>query len=179
MNPIPISSKSFQKIIQFYLFETPVRTRVSTPKNKRDPNDPQSKYKCSFKKVSKRGITFEDRGLDGPKLNIVRSAMIRVADVKLIVVDNVEEVVEKAIKEKGEFIVIWRNEGNYSVTEGYYYCIRNAFAHGDFDVDGKVYTLKNEAGGKIKGMARLKESSLLAWIDLVNMDIEEIRKAGK
>ena len=179
MKSIPLSNKSFQKIIQFYLFESPVRTRSSIPKAEQDQNDPQAKYKYDFRRVSKRGVTFQDRNLDGSKLNTLRAAMIRVAKVKLIAVDTVEEVSATAKKQVGEYIVIWKNEKNVSVTEGYFYCIRNAFAHGDFDVDDKMYTFTNESGGKIKGLARLNERSLLSWIELANMDIEDIRRAGK
>lgn len=181
MNPIPISSKNFQRIIQFYLFETPVRTFKKTTKTEpgATTDQPHPKYNYEFKKVSKRGITFADRSLDGPKLNSLRAAMVRVTGVKLI---NVEDDVSGKAEEMGstaEYIIIKRNDNNVSITEGYFYCIRNAFAHGDFNVEDRVYTLKNEVGGKVKGMARLKESSLLAWIDLIAMDIEEIKKAGK
>ena len=117
--------------------------------------------------------------MDGANLNTVRAAMIRVTDVDLIVVDSIDEVEDRAKKEQGEYIVIWMNESNYSVTEGYFYCIRNAFSHGDFDLDGNIYTLRNEAHGKVRGMACLKESSLLTWINLVNMNVDEIKKAGK
>lgn len=179
MNPIP-QTKAFQKIIQFYLLESPVRTRVSIPNAEKDPNDPQAKYKCNFKNVSKRGITFEERGLDGAKLNSLRSAMMRITKVKLFVVESADKVSEIANENNdSEFIVIKKNEGNFSVTEGYFYCIRNAFAHGGFDVDGTIYYLRNEVRGEIRGLARIKEKSLLAWIDLVNMDLEEIKKAGK
>lgn len=177
-NPIP-NTKNFQKIIRFYLLECPVRTRSHIPKKDRDPDDPQAKYKFLFRKVSKRGISFEDRHLDGPKLNSLRAAMQRVTDVKLIVVDTSNEVETVASEEAGEFVVIKRNEDNVSVTEGYFYAIRNAFAHGDFDVDRTIYKLCNEAKGEVKGLARIKESSLLKWIELVNMDIEDIKKAGK
>ena len=183
MNTIPLARKDFQRIIQFYLFETPVRTYERSGK-KGGPvtkDQPDPKYNYLFKKVSKRGITFADRNLDGSKLNSLRAAMARVSNVKFIVVDDYAEVMKAAssFDEDTEYLVIKRNYENVSVTEGYFYFIRNAFAHGDFDVDGKIYTLKNEKNGNVKGMARIKEDSLLAWIDLVNMDAEDIKKAGR
>lgn len=181
MNPIPLSSKRFQRIIQFYLFECPVRTyeRTKKPELIKTEDQPDPKYSYEFKKVSKRGITFADRNLDGARLNSFRAAMLRVTDVKLIAVKTIQDVVAVAEKESGEYIVIKKNDENVSITEGYFYCIRNAFAHGDFDVKGSTYTFKNETKGTIKGLARLKEDSLLAWIDLAEMDFEDIRKAGK
>lgn len=184
MNPIPITSKNFQRIIQFYLFESPVMTHQRKTKEVlgRTPNQPHPKFDYGFRRVSKRGVTFADRNLDGAKLNSLRAAMMRVTDVKLMAVDD--GVARRAEAMGGaEYVVIRRNDYNVSVTGGFFYCIRNAFAHGDFDVVGKpgnrVYLLRNEAFGKLKGLARLKESSLLAWIDLVNMDIEDIKKAGR
>lgn len=180
MKPIPLSNRNFQRIIQFYLFETPVRTFTKNKlKFERTTDQPHPKYNYEFKKVSKRGVTFAERGLDGPRLNSLRAAMIRMTGVKLInVLDDVATKVEK-MDNSSEYIIIKRNDNNVSVTEGYFYCIRNAFAHGDFNVDGKVYFLCNEVGGKVKGIARLNERSLLAWIDLVSMDIENIKKVPK
>lgn len=182
VNAIP-QTKAFHRIIQCYLLECPVRTRIQIPVKDRDPNDPQAKYKCLFKKVSKRGTTFYERGLDGSNLNVLRAAMKRVTDVKLIVVDTVNEVTsvsaELDLLAEQEYIIIKRNEGNVSVTEGYFYCIRNAFAHGNFDVDGSTYYLRNEVHGEIRGVARLLESSLIKWSELINMSIGDIKSAGR
>jgi hypothetical protein len=71
-----------------------------------------------------------------------------------------------------------RNSDRISVTEGIFYCIRNAFAHGDFNVVGNMYYFKNEHNNKIKGLARISERNLLMWIELVNMNIDDIKKAG-
>ena len=110
----------------------------------------------------------------------MRAAMQRVTDVKLIAVDDSVDITEKAQSVNSpEYIIIKKNYQNHSITEGYFYCIRNALAHGDFDVDGIIYAMKNESRGKVKGIAKIKESSLLAWIDLVNLDIDNIKKAGK
>jgi len=173
MSVIPVFDPNFQRIISFYLFECPVRTRRRITKAERDPDDPQAKYKYIFKRVSQRGLTFADRGLDGPKLNSLRAAMTRLTDAKLIVTEQ-----EVTAPEFNEYIIIQRND-NTSVTEGYFYCIRNAFAHGSFDVASGKYILQNNSGGKIRGLAVLREETLLSWIDLVNSPIEEIRRAGK
>jgi len=180
MNPIP-QTINFYRIIQFYLFECPVRTRHPIPKKDRDPNDSQAKYKYSFKAVSKRGITFEDRGLDGARLNSLRYAMMRMTNVELIALKATDDIENAVSKQdiQSEYVIIKRNEQSVSITEGFFYCIRNALAHGGFDTDGEVYYLRNEAKGEVKGVARIKESSLLAWIDLVNMDLKEIKQAGK
>ncbi len=101
--------------------------------------------------------------------------MKRVSNVKL------EAVAENEVTDPGidEYIIIRRNEENTSITEGYFYCIRNAFAHGNFDVVNGVYYLRNMAGDTIKGLAKLKEETLLAWIELVNMTPEELKQKRK
>ena len=183
MNPIPLSSKNFQRIIQFYLFESPTRTFQRKKKSVigATPDQPHPKYNFIFKNVSKRGKTFAERGLDGSNLNSLRAAMQRVTKVNLVAVDSEKELIDKAdsMSPNEEYLIIKRNKDNVSVTEGYFYCIRNSFAHGDFDVERKIYILKNEDHDTIKGLARIKESSLLAWIELVNMDIDDIKKAGR
>ena len=181
LNQIPMSNKGFQAIIKFYLFESPVQTFNREKKTEKviTPDQPHPKYNYKFKRVSKRGVTFKDRGIVGAKLNSFRAAMARVAPVTLIPVEaNVIEK-EKELSNSSEYIIIRKNDNNVSITEGYFYMIRNSFAHGDFVVYNKVYKLKNESNGVVKGVARLKESSLLAWINLFNLSIEDIKKAGK
>lgn len=176
MSPIPLTNKAFQRIIQFYLFECPVRTyrRVTKEMPGRTEEQPHPKYNFNFKKVSKRGITFADRGLDGAKLNTLRAAMKRVANVTMEAV-----VGEVVAPEAEEYIVIKKNDQNISITEGYFYCIRNALAHGDFDVEKGVYELRNRSDETIKGLARLKEKTLLKWIELVDMTAEELKQVGR
>ena len=172
MAQIPLSNESFQRIICFYLFECPVRVRKRMPKSERLTS--QDKYKFCFRKVSKRGITFEERGLDGAKLNTLRAAMKRATGVTMKAVDS-----DVFALDAEEYIVIKKNEENTSITEGYFYCIRNAFAHGDFEVENDVYVFRNRPDDTIKGLARLKEKTLLKWIDLVSMTSEELKKVGK
>ncbi len=173
MTQIPLTNKAFQRIIQFYLFECPVRTRERIPKKERV--EPRDKYKFRFKRVSKRGKTFEERKLDGARLNTLRAAMKRVTNVTMETMER-DVVAPECV---GEYIVIKKNEENTSITEGLFYCIRNALAHGDFDVEKGVYELRNRSGENIKGLARLKEKTLLKWIELVDMTVEELKQAGR
>ena len=181
MRQIPLTLKGFQAIIKFYLFESPVQTFKKENKTEKGSttNQPHPKYNYTFRRVSKRGVSFADRGIVGGKLNSFRAAMARVTSVSLIPVDNNVLDKEQELDAFSEYIIIKKNENNVSITEGYFYFIRNALAHGDFDVDNKVYRLRNELGGVVRGVARLKESSLLKWIDLFYMNIEDIKKAGK
>lgn len=178
---IPLNSRNFQRVIHFYLFECPVRTFNRKKKSKEGIIESEvqthPKYNYHFSRVSNRGVTFANRGLDGAKLNSFRAAMKRVAETDIILLP-VSEI--PTIDTKQEYLFILKNPENVSVTEGYFYCIRNALAHGSFDVtDSKDYIFVNDDKGKLKGMGRVKEKTLLSWIDLFNMDIEDIKKAGK
>lgn len=178
---IPMDEKAFQRIIQFYLLECPVRVinRVRKSKESAAPNGLQThpKYNYYFSKVSQRGVTFADRDLDGPRLNAFRAAMKRVADTD-IVLQSCDSVQLPETSE--EYLVVKTCEARVSITEGYFYCVRNALAHGGFSVDEHgTYLFENFDKGKLKGVGRIKEATLLKWIDLFNMDYESIRNAGK
>ena len=163
---IPIKDVNFQKIICFYLFECPARTY--RPLGKNSIGAPE----YSFSKVSRKGKTLAERGIEGAKVNTLRAAMIRVAG---------EDFVFKAGKEltsptSEEYVLIIRSEFK---TEGIFYFIRNALAHGEFAVKDGWYYFENHNKEKLKGIARIRESTLLRWIDLLNMSIEEIKETGR
>ncbi len=181
---IPFNSKNFQAIITFYLFECPVRTYNRVNKSKENIEDtegqPHPKYNYHFKRVSCRGQSFEDRGITGATLNSFRAAMKRVADTDIILkaVTDMSDLV--SYEPDSEYLIIRKNENNVSNTEGLFYCIRNAFAHGSFDItESKVYIFENWKNGKLNGTAKIREKTLLSWIDLFFLDIEDIKKAGK
>ena len=63
--------------------------------------------------------------------------------------------------------------------EAFYYYIRNAFAHGSFEViptnNGNVYLLESSKDGAVKAQMRLKETSLIEYIRLANLTATEIK----
>lgn len=150
-----------------------------------------------FWRVSVRGKNFEDRGIVKAKLNSLRAAMFRTCDSGNLYYQYCpgqnDEVKLDLLPEKiqddltSEFVL--KKVGSTSQTEGIFYAIRNSFAHGSFEVckvipDGKkravtMYKLENINKGKTKAIIQLREKTLLNWIELVNMPIEEIKRAGK
>ena len=115
---IPLNNKNFQKIIKFYLFECPVRTVARI--DKKQPNG--GKRHREYKKVSKMGKTFKERGLDGPNLNTLRAAMKKVTkDLALVAIKDF--IAESDIPCNNEYVVIRKNDESVSITEGYFYCI--------------------------------------------------------
>lgn len=194
--PIPLTSKAFLSIIDFYLFNCPARTH-NEPNMKLTPDVRYDEAHYVFRNVCWRGKNFKDRGLDGGKLNSLRAAMMRMADsgkIEYQYYSADEDIVSlECISDSckcdptSEFII--RKGSNISQTEGIFYAIRNSFAHGSFEVckvvsDGKkraitMYKLENIKKGKTKAIIQLREKTLLNWIELVNMPIEEIKRAGK
>lgn len=177
-SPIPLGRKKFQTIIGFYLFECPVRTFQI--KNKDIPGitveDPHPKYTYDFSRVSRRGLTFRERGLDGPVLNSLRAAMKRAAPG--IILSGVTD--DPVIPDADEYIIIRKNEKNCSITEGYFYCVRNGFAHGSFNIEGRYYSFENRTiKNKLNGIARLKENTLIEWIRLCGMSASELKEYRK
>lgn len=47
------------------------------------------------------------------------------------------------------------------------------------DEQSKVYVFENWKNGNLNGTAKIREKTLLSWIDLFFLDIEDIKKAGK
>ena len=175
---IPINSRNFQKIVCFYLFECPVRTFTKKIQNDAAIESAHSKYDYQFHRVSNRGQSFADRGIQGAKLNSFRAAMKRVAaaEIQLLAVSEIPEVIDDTC----EYLIIKANPNNVSNTEGFFYCIRNAFAHGSFNVtESKEYIFENICGDKVRGIGKLKEKTLLAWIELFYSSLEQIKNAGK
>lgn len=170
---IPIQNVNFQKIILFYLFECPVRTVARIERKKPDGGSRVREYK----NVSKMGKTFKERGLDGANLHTLRAAMKRVTtDITIKAIQN--NVTDDDIPDSDEYIIIRKNDESVAVTEGYFYCIRNALAHGDFRIIGDYYYFKNAGRHSMNGIAKLKEKTLLKWIELVDMTVDELKRVG-
>ena len=68
-------------------------------------------------------------------------------------------------------MVIFIENSDLKKTRTIFYAIRNAFAHGSFSVSGagekRTYCLENRKDGVLKARIRLREKTLLNWIELV------------
>lgn len=147
-----LRKKNFQTIIRFYLFECPVQYN-------------------NGKKVSAMGKTFNERRLGNKALNTLKAAMCRCSRVSLSK-SNGRLIVPEGY---GEYLII-KERSDISVVNGYFYAIRNAFAHGMFSLDGEYYLIENWNKGELKAIGRLKEKTLLRWIELCDMDVAELKE---
>lgn len=173
---IPYSNKNFIKILDFYLFNSPVRHygKINNPTG-------NPRYINTFPKVSVRGKTFAERGIKGQNLRTLRSAMRRSSDGKIYDKTFIDEndILQNSIdpigQPKREICLTLKND-SISQVDAIFYAIRNSLAHGSFCIDEeKYYYFETRNKGKLKARIRLKESTLLEWINLCEMDIIQIK----
>ncbi|WP_026665680.1 hypothetical protein [Butyrivibrio sp. FC2001] len=172
---IPITDGNFQKIICFYLFECParsIRTENKKANETKTPDQPHPTKRIYYGRISRMGKTLAERGIEGGALNTLRAAMLRSAgkEFELLTGNDV------ASSSKKEYISLSRKD---FITEGIFAFIRNAFAHGEFNVSNGWYFLENHSNGKLKGKAVLRETTLLNWIEIVDMPLDKIKKIGR
>ena len=162
--PLKVGKCNFLKIIDFYLFKCPVQFHTDI-------------------KVSARGETFESRGITEWRLtSLLREVKSTFAKETFIAVKSsspisVEQYID-SMQQKTSFndahfeFVVFNVDTKLKQTKSLFYAIRNAFAHGSFSVcnignSKKVYYLENKKKGLIKARMRLKEETLINWINLV------------
>lgn len=152
--PKKISNKKLQAIIQFYLLECPV------------------------KGVSQRGKTFEELGYIGPKsFNTLKKSLLKAATPSLLrnYIPCKQGELSSGIKQceaitfPDEYCVFLRSDEK-SVIRSLFSAIRNALAHGSFNVKSynrkRVYFFSNFKGYE-KARIVLYEETLLSWIKII------------
>lgn len=70
--------------------------------------------------------------------------MKRVADTDIVLKAVSDSSVIESYVSDEEYLLIRKNDNNVSNTEGLFYCIRNAFAHGSFKItESREYYFEN------------------------------------
>ena len=143
-------------ILDFYLFNCPC---VMKNQNK-DKND-KEKEKTP---VSQRGYSFGKYGFTAGKITSLLHSMKK--DLANQVYSCKREVNSDEISSanKSEEFIFYIPHDRMSKTESIYYMIRNAFAHGSFNIKNGVYYLVSKKKNKYKAIMKLKETTLLKWI---------------
>ena len=181
----PEYESNYSKIINFYLFNCPVQTFTyeKIDKTKKKGKDNRKKV---FKKVSQTNDTFESRNWVKGNLITLQNAMKgNIPFIPVASTDNVEEKhsnfeASSSNSDKNYEYVIFKKSGDLSQTVSIFYHIRNAIAHGSFSVvrnnDSPIYYFQSQKDGDIKSRIRLKENTLLQWIELFNSNVSEIKE---
>ena len=175
---IPFGNANFEKILCFYLFHCP----CETVKN--------SKGTRIYKKVSKRAKTLRDQGWVKGQLRTLLSSMKHTSSGHLeyhlyntgekleVKMNNLSQTVSLSDSHYEMVIMIKRTD--MSNTSAIFYYLRNAFAHGSFSIveDNKknVYYFESSKDDSIKALIRLREETLLKWIDDFNSSPNVLRE---
>ena len=148
---IPLTSRKFHRILDFYLFH------------------------CPGDGTSVRATTFEQQGWKGTLFSTLKREMLaRASSLKSnyypctkTELEEKYEVVE-SLNSTDEYCVFLKHDSS-RVMESLYSAIRNALAHGSFLMKKRrgtnMYFFANY-DGYLKAVIQLKEETLLNWISL-------------
>lgn len=167
----------------------------STIKKEKDGINSKGKpaYKKTYVPVSARNCSFKERGITGSLLLTIL-AQIRYPLIKngtyeaLENSKSVEQTVQsilsnKALKDPNFDIVVFHKRSDMPETEAFFYYIRNAFAHGSFQVKssdlGNVYLLESKKNNKITAQMRIKEKTLKCYLQLLEKTPSQIKNIRK
>lgn len=161
---------NFLKIIDFYLFNCKVY-------HKRKMNN-----EMFIDKVSQRANTFFDLNVSNNKFKRLLWKMKKTCNSLIYKsiksTEDFEEVFNSLVNEdelnKGSEIIVYKNDSNMNKTMQLYYIIRCSLAHGSFCIKEekeknkiiKFYYFENKNKDKIKARFKIKEKTLLKWIEL-------------
>ncbi len=173
---IPYADNKFRRILDFYLFQCPSEIKKYVKKTKT----------TTYLRVSNRGKTLRQRGWTGGYLNTLLAAMKNTASGQLTYrhfsskTDILAEVqsIEKntTLSDKNFEMIVMEERSDMALTDAIFYYIRNAFAHGSFSVNNKIYSFESAKDEKTKAVIRLREATLLQWIKDVSLSPNKLKE---
>lgn len=173
---IPYSDPKFQKIVNTFVFYCPAATVTSKKKEKNKKWD----------NVSARDCSFRSRGITGTLLSTITAHIKRILKNELYKkIGNDEKVDIIFESDSSSEKIVFKANSQMSDSEVVYYYIRNAFAHGSFEVidnGERFYKLESKKRDNIKAQMILKESTLMKLGDLSlysKKQIEALQKKKK
>ena len=188
---IPIRDTNFQDIINGLVFNCP----SSTEHKEKDGNydNGKTRYKRIYRPVSVRNVSFRNKRINGGLFNTIMAQIRRpLMDTKTYALIKQFESVESrvnsilsstALDDPYFELAVFQKRSDMADPEAFYYYIRNAFAHGSFEVirtnNNNVYLLESSKDGVVKARMRLKEASLLEYVRIANLTPAEIKALRK
>ena len=177
----------FRDIVCGFLFECPTSRQIGKGKAK------------AYVPVSKRSCcSFRQRGVSGSLLTTVIWEIKRTvgsdcyrtvqgegesstADVGAAVTALIEE---SRLSDKQFEFMVFRKRSEMSDAESVFYAIRNAFAHGSFEVSAsargeRTYLLESEKGGVKYALMRLKERTMKQLLKIARMEAKEVKELSR
>lgn len=164
----PKENENFLRILEFYLLKCPVKFSHKLPQKERI--------------VSNNAKLFDETDWKGNNMKTLLSEMKRnIIYIPLKNSDKVEDYTENLSGNEQFIIFIENNE--FGKTQSIFYAIRNSFAHASFSIDNNsgnpIYYMESNKQDKIKSQIKLKEQTLLKWIELFNMSLDDVQKIKK
>lgn len=153
------NDRSVQKILQFYLFESPV------------PG------------TSRAGKCFSELGWRGSYFSTLKAQLLRLADDSFAYIPCKKDELPEALatmppaKARQEYAVFLKHDER-RVIESLFRAIRNSIAHGSFSrytLNKCTYYFFENEDGYVKARINVKEQTLLEWAKAVNEDPETVR----
>lgn len=185
---LPVGDLGIYSLLVGFVLECPSTTRHQVTVSKDAKG--KRKTKAVYDPVSARHSSFRKRGITGHLLTTILAQIRRplAKSGSYACVDrnaSVEAEVTRVLNgfpgsDKCHDYIVYTSRDDMPDTEALFYYIRNAFAHGSFEMidgsGGRVFVLESAKKGKVKARMRLKESTLLAMIDLSRKKPAEIAK---
>ena len=177
---IPIKDDAFLTIFSFFVFDCPSCQKKGGGKKKKD-------VQCI--NVSAGSKSFRARGISKSLLTTIlatiRRPLVKQGSYAALATSESIEKHVKQIQSNARMsdpqydLIVYHIRTDMSEPESIYYYIRNAFAHGAFDVTDnnglKVYHLEGKKDETIHAQMRLKEKTLEKYIKLAKMKPEDIK----
>lgn len=176
---LPFFNNNFQNILQFYLFNCPVEIEKGK----------QCNGTLEYIQVSSRAVSLRGKGWKGSALNSLLANMKHTTSKQLTYklchtnenIENEVKNIEKhtVLSDKQFEMIAIKKRNDMSVTGSIFYYIRNAFAHGSFSIDNGIYYFESSKNKEVSAQIRVREQTLLYWMDLFNSSANSIKLSNK
>ncbi len=176
----PYKDENFQLIIDFFLFKCP-SFEIKNNKDKKE-----------YRRVSNMGISLREQGWKGTFLTTLLSSMKHtfskqlvydIIDCKDNFLDKFNNIISNINNNDSDYeVIIYVKNNNMSKTSSIFYYIRNALAHGSFSISNKkyrTYYFESKKNENVKARMRIREQTLLKWIDTFYKNPVEVRNENK
>ena len=141
-----------------------------------------------YKPVSARACSFRDRGITSGLLVTINNQIKKKVGEGYYTIDFSEELtvedkvakIEEEKKNKNVELIVFKRRANISDTEAVYYGIRNAIAHGSFEIKGQgnkqYYLFESSKNNAVNSRIRLSAKTMNAILSFSRMSKDEILK---
>lgn len=189
---ISYRGNKFIEVIDFFVFHCPASVR-SYVKDGTWPNG-KKKRKNVYKDVSARRCSFYSRGVSGSLLRtilseirrpVVNNGLYQVVKTDVDVAPITSSLLQNRTgSDQLPDLIVFHTRSDMPDSEAVFYYIRNALAHGSFEIVNDphgeaVYKFECQKDDTIKAQIQLKENTLFRIRDLASMDAQSIRAIQK